>query len=338
MQPWAPVTRIRSSSAPAASHAAILEARSANRIALCPSLANADLVSDPGRAGARAHLRAMGLRRGGLGAPARRDRDHLDGDDAVQPRPARLAAHVADGIRAAGGTPVEFNTIAVSDNLTQGTPGMRASLVSREVIADSIELVGRSQPFDGLICLAACDKTVPGRADGARTARRPGVPLLLGRGGCRFAPRPPGHDQGRLGGRRRASRPEPSRGRSSTELERDACPGIGACAGQFTANTMAVASDFLGLAPAGAGGILAEDPAKAGSGGGGGPARDGRDRPGRPAVVVSDAGVLRERDRRRRRAPAARRTPCSTCSRSPRRQASSSASRTSTGSRARRRG
>ena len=94
-----------------------------------------------------------------------------------------LAAHVAAGVRVAGGTPLEFNTIAISDNLTQGTPGMRASLVSREVIADSVELVGLSQPFDGLVCLGGCDKTVPGLAMGAAAAGRSGVDPLLGRDG-----------------------------------------------------------------------------------------------------------------------------------------------------------
>src|SRR5256886_10561596 len=97
-----------------------------------------------------------------------------------------LAAHVAAGVRAAGGTPLEFNTIAISDNLTQGTPGMRASLVSREVIADSIELVGRSQPFDGLICLAGCDKTVPGSV--VAMVRLAPPPRLLHSGAALFHP------------------------------------------------------------------------------------------------------------------------------------------------------
>ena len=127
-----------------------------------PDLANADLVSDPGRAGARAHLRAMGLGEKDWARPLIGIATTWTGTMPCNLGQRRLAAHVAEGIRAAGGTPLEFGTIAVSDNLTQGTLGMRASLVSREVIADSIELVGRSQPFDGLICLAACDKTVPG--------------------------------------------------------------------------------------------------------------------------------------------------------------------------------
>ena len=91
-----------------------------------------------------------------------------------------LAEHVAAGVRAAGGTPLEFNTIAVSDNLTQGMPGMRASLVSREVIADSIELVGRSQPFDGLVCLVGCDKTAPGAVMAMLRLDVPGLVLYSG--------------------------------------------------------------------------------------------------------------------------------------------------------------
>ncbi len=227
-----------------------------------PDLANADLVSDPGRAGARAHLRAMGFREKDWARPLVGIATTWTGTMPCNLGQRRLAAHVAEGIRASGGTPVEFNTIAVSDNLTQGTPGMRASLVSREVIADSIELVGRSQPFDGLICLAACDKTVPGAL---MALVRLDVPGFLFYSGAASA----GSHDGR-----QVTIKEVWEGVGAFEagtisreeldgLERDACPGIGACAGQFTANTMAVASDFLGLAPAGAGGLLAEDPAKA---------------------------------------------------------------------------
>ncbi len=229
-----------------------------------PHLANADLVSDPGRAGARAHLRAMGLSEKDWARPLIGIATTWTGTMPCNLGQRRLAAHVAEGIRAAGGTPLEFGTIAVSDNLTQGTLGMRASLVSREVIADSIELVGRSQPFDGLICLAACDKTVPGAL---MALVRLDVPGFLFYSGAAAA----GSHRGRqvtikevweaVGAFEAGaiSREE------LDELEREACPGIGACAGQFTANTMAVAGDFLGLAPAGAGGLLADDPAKAAS-------------------------------------------------------------------------
>jgi dihydroxy-acid dehydratase len=226
-----------------------------------PGLANPGLVDDPGRAGARAHLRAMGLDEGDWRRPLIGIATTWTGTMPCNLGQRELAEHLAAGIRAAGGTPLEFNTIAISDNLTQGTPGMRASLVSREVIADSIELVGRSQPFDGLVCLAACDKTAPGAM---MALVRLDIPGFLFYSGAAAA----GSHQGRTvtikdvwegvgafeaGAISRAE---------LTELERDACPGIGACAGQFTANTMAVAADFLGLAPAGAGGLLATDPAK----------------------------------------------------------------------------
>ncbi len=229
-----------------------------------PELANADLLSDPGRAGARAHLRAMGFGEADWARPLIGIATTWTGTMPCNLGQRRLAAHVAEGVRAEGGTPVEFNTIAVSDNLTQGTPGMRASLVSREVIADSIELVGRSQPFDGLICLAACDKTVPGAL---MALVRLDVPGFLFYSGAAAA----GSHHGRpvtikevwegVG----AFEAGAITREELDELERVACPGIGACAGQFTANTMAVASDFIGLAPAGAGGALAEDPAKAAS-------------------------------------------------------------------------
>ncbi|HEY2938005.1 MAG TPA: dihydroxy-acid dehydratase, partial [Gaiellaceae bacterium] len=125
-------------------------------------LANADIVSSPRRAGARAHLRAMGLSEQDWSRPIVGIATTWTGTMPCNMGQRALAAHVAAGVRAAGGTPLEFNTIAVSDNLTMGTEGMRAPLVSREVIADSIELVGRSQRFDGLVCLVGCDKTVPG--------------------------------------------------------------------------------------------------------------------------------------------------------------------------------
>ncbi len=172
-----------------------------------------------------------------------------------------LAARVAAGVRAAGGTPLEFNTIAISDNLTQGTPGMRASLVSRELIADSVELVGLGQPFDGLVCIGGCDKTVPGLAMGLLRLDVPGLILYSGAmaaGSHNGAPVTiqdvwegvGAHEGGRIDDH------------ELEQLERDACPGLGACTGHFTANTMAVAIDFLGLGPIGLGSVPAADPAK----------------------------------------------------------------------------
>jgi dihydroxy-acid dehydratase len=172
-----------------------------------------------------------------------------------------LAKHVAAGIRAGGGTPLEFNTIAISDNITMGTDGMRASLVSREVIADSIELVGRGHPFDGLVCMVGCDKTVPGAVMACLRLDVPSVVLYSGA-------MAPGSFQGRpvtiqdvweAVGAHEAGRIDDA---ELEALERAACPGVGACAGQFTANTMAVAVDFLGLGPIGLGSVPATDPGK----------------------------------------------------------------------------
>ncbi|TML86997.1 MAG: dihydroxy-acid dehydratase, partial [Actinobacteria bacterium] len=154
-----------------------------------------------------------------------------------------------------------FNTIAVSDNLTQGQPTMRTSLVSREVIADSIELVGRSQPLDGLVCLVGCDKTVPGSVMALLRLDVPGLVLYSG------AMAPGAHngkavtiqDVWEAVGAHEAGQISDD---ELDALERDACPGFGACQGHFTANTMAAAVDFLGLGPIGLGGIPATDPAK----------------------------------------------------------------------------
>jgi dihydroxy-acid dehydratase len=158
-----------------------------------------------------------------------------------------LARHVAEGVAVAGGVPLEFNTIAVSDNQSQGTPGMRASLISREVIADSIELMTRAHDFDALVCLVGCDKTVPAALMALARLDKPAV--VLGSGPMRA---------GRLRGREvtigdvwEAVGAE-ERGlltrEQLDELEHAACPGPGTCAGHFTANTMVVALDCLGLA------------------------------------------------------------------------------------------
>ena len=151
-----------------------------------------------------------------------------------------LAKHVKDGIRAAGGTPIEFNTISVSDGVSMGTSGMRASLISREVIADSIELVAEGHLFDGLVCLVGCDKTIPGGRDGARPPRHPRARLLQRLDRARAA------SEGRdvtiqdvfeaVGARAAGTMTD----EEVHALESVACPGAGACGGQFTANTMAL--------------------------------------------------------------------------------------------------
>src|SRR5215831_10008934 len=173
-----------------------------------------------------------------------------------------LAEHVKAGIRAAAATPMEFNTVSISDGITMGTEGMRASLVSREVIADSIELVARGNGFDGLVVLVGCDKTIPG---GVMALARLNVPGVLLYGGSIA----PGHWHDRsvtiqdvfeaVGAHAAGAITDDDLCR----LEADACPGAGACGGQFTANTMAIASEFLGIAALGSGSVPALDPAKA---------------------------------------------------------------------------
>jgi dihydroxy-acid dehydratase len=172
-----------------------------------------------------------------------------------------LAAHVKEGVRAAGGTPMEFNTVSISDGITMGTEGMKASLVSREVIADSIELVTRGNGFDGLVLLVGCDKTIPGAAMALARLNIPGLVLY----GGSIAP---GHWQGHevtiqdvfeaVGAHAAGRLSDADLGK----LEASACPGAGACGGQFTANTMAIACEFLGIAALGSGSVPANDPAK----------------------------------------------------------------------------
>ena len=172
-----------------------------------------------------------------------------------------LAAAAEAGVREAGGTPMQFSTIAISDGITMGTDGMRSSLISREVIADSIELVACGHHFDALVCVCSCDKTVPGCAMALARVNRPGVLLY---GGTIM----PGRFRGRrvaVGevfeavGAVSAGRMDPG---DLDELERAACPGAGACGGQYTANTMSMVMEAIGLSPLGLNSIPAVDPAK----------------------------------------------------------------------------
>ena len=162
----------------------------------------------------------------------------------------QLAVRVKEGVRRAGGTPMEFNTIAISDGITMGTEGMKASLVSRELIADSMELMARGHMFDALVTVVACDKTIPA---GAMALLRMNVPGVLLYGGSIMP--------GRLGDRELTIQDVYEAvgahvaGKITDEelkaIEDFACPGAGACGGQFTANTMALATEFLGLAAMG---------------------------------------------------------------------------------------
>ncbi len=217
---------------------------------------SAALTDGPDRAGARAMLKATGLTDEDLAKPI-----VGVGTTWIETMPCNLnqrdlAVHVKRGVRDAGGTPMEFNTVAVSDGVSMGTSGMRASLVSREVIADSIELVARGHLFDGLVCLVACDKTNPGAA---MAVGRLDIPAIVSYSGS-IAPG--------LYHQREVSVGDVYEGIGAYaaghitaedlhELESAACPGAGACGGQFTANTMSTILDFLGLSPFGTNGIPA---------------------------------------------------------------------------------
>jgi len=219
------------------------------------------IVDGPSRAPARSYFRAVGFSDNDLAKP-------LVGiaNTWIEAMPCNshlrhLAEKVKEGVRAAGGTPMEFNTIAISDGESMGTEGMKASLVSREVIADSIELVGRGYMFDAMVALAGCDKTIPGTAMGLI---RLNLPSLVLYGGSIQPGRFRGHDVTiqdvfEAVGAHSAGKITDA---DLKEIETVACPGAGACGGQFTANTMAMALEFIGLTPLGLGNVPATDPRK----------------------------------------------------------------------------
>jgi dihydroxy-acid dehydratase len=232
---------------------------------MSPARRSAALTEGPSRAGARAMLKAVGFTDDDLRQP-------LVGvaNTWIEIGPCNLhlrdlAVSVKAGIRQAGATPMEFNTVSVSDGITMGTEGMRMSLVSREVIADSIELVARANQFDALIVLVGCDKTIPA---GAMALARLDIPGLVLYGGSIAPGRWNEHDvtiqdvYEAIGAN--------ACGRMSDAdlcaLEAQACPGAGACGGQFTANTMATALEFLGLSPLGSASVPALHPLKARAG------------------------------------------------------------------------
>ncbi len=228
---------------------------------------SAALTDGPDRAAARGMLKAIGFTDEDLAKPI-----IGVGTSWIETMPCnynhrRLAESVKAGIRAAGGTPMEFTTISVSDGVSMGTEGMKASLVSREVVADSIELVARGHLFDGLVCVFGCDKTGPGAAMALARLDIPGLTLYSGTiyPGIRTAVDGTTTRDATVVtifeaiGAYRA-------GKISLDelyaVESASCPGPGACGGQFTANTMSMVIETLGLSPAGLNGIPAEDPAK----------------------------------------------------------------------------
>ena len=219
------------------------------------------LYDGPDRAPARSYLKAIGLGDDDIKKPIIGIASTWTGTMPCNFGLRDLAQHVARGIRDAGGTPMEFNTIAISDGITMGTEGMKTSLISREVIADSIELMGLGHMFDAMVVLVGCDKTIPA---GVMALLRLDIPGVILYGGSiapgRFRDRDVtilnlfeavgAHAAGRLSDA------------DLKELEDVVCPGVGACGGQFTANTMAMACEFLGISPMGSGSVAAADPHK----------------------------------------------------------------------------
>jgi dihydroxy-acid dehydratase len=219
------------------------------------------LTEGPARAPARAYLKGIGYDDEALARP-------IVGVAStwIETMPCNfhlraLAAQVKEGIREAGGTPMEFNTIAISDGITMGTPGMKTSLVSREVVADSIELVGRGHYFDAIVALSGCDKTIPGTV---MALARLNVPSLMLYGGSIPPGRFHGHDVTiqdvfeAVGAHAAGAMSD----EELAELEAVASPGAGACGGQFTANTMAMAFEMLGISPMPASMVPAQDGGK----------------------------------------------------------------------------
>ncbi len=223
---------------------------------------SAAITEGPSRAPARAMLKAVGFTDEDLRRPIVGVANTWIEIGPCNYHLRAVAAEVKEGIREAGGTPMEFNTVSISDGITMGSEGMRASLVSREVIADSIELVARGNLFDALVVLVGCDKTIPG---GVMALARLNIPGLVLYGGSIA----PGEFEGRsvtiqdvfeaVGAH--------AKGRMTDAellaIENGACPGPGACGGQFTANTMATACEFLGIAPMANSSVPATAPEKA---------------------------------------------------------------------------
>ncbi|OLB82196.1 MAG: dihydroxy-acid dehydratase [Acidobacteria bacterium 13_2_20CM_2_57_6] len=223
------------------------------------------LIEGANRAGARAMLRASGLKDDDFKKPLIGVANTWIEIGPCNYHLRELAQHVKEGIRAAGGTPLEFNTVSISDGITMGTEGMRASLVSREVIADSIELVTRGNLFDALVVLVGCDKTIPG---GIMALARLNIPGLILYGGSIAPGQYEGHSvtiqdvYEAIGKHARGGMTDAE----LKSLECAACPGAGACGGQFTANTMALVCEFLGIAPMGLSSIPATDKGKGAAG------------------------------------------------------------------------
>ncbi len=225
------------------------------------------LTEGPSRAAARSYLRGVGFSKEDLHKPLIGIANTWTEIGPCNFHLRQVAEAVKQGVREAGGTPMEFNTVTISDGITMGTEGMKASLISREVIADSIELVARGNSFDGLICIAGCDKNMPAAIMALGRLDIPGLMLYGGSIAPGKLPQPDGtvkeitilqvfegmgsHAAGKITDAQLEA------------LEATACPGPGACGGQFTANTMAMAGEFLGISPIQITGVPAMSPDKA---------------------------------------------------------------------------
>jgi dihydroxy-acid dehydratase len=238
-------------------------------MAVDPRQNSRKLLEGPDRVVARAMMKAIGFTDESLARPQIGIAHCWIGTMPCNWNHRELAAHVAEGVRAAGGTPIEVNTIAINDGITTGTEGMKTSLVSREIIADSVELVARGHMFDGIVTISGCDKTIPAMAMVLGRLNIPGVMLYGGSiasGQC--------VGQGRMFSGRKLTIQDIYEALGAynagkiteselKDVEDHACPGAGACGGQFTANTMATAYQMLGISAMGSNDIPALDPLKA---------------------------------------------------------------------------
>ncbi|RZI99512.1 MAG: dihydroxy-acid dehydratase [Brevundimonas sp.] len=230
-----------------------------------PNARSRAVTAGPNRAAARSYLRAAGMQDADFDKPMIAIVNTWSSVTPCNMHLDRLANDVRAGIIAAGGYPVDFNTIVVTDGISMGTPGMKASLISREVVADSIELAVEGHQLDGVICIVGCDKTIPAAA---MALARMDIPGLVYYGGTIMP--------GRIGGAdisiQQVFEAVGAHGAGTIDddqlksVESAACPGAGACGGQFTANTMAMALSVMGLSPMGANDVPAVDPAKAAEG------------------------------------------------------------------------
>ena len=219
------------------------------------------ITDGPSRAPARAMLKAVGFDDAALSRPIIGVANTWTEIGPCNFHLRELGQRIKEGVREAGGTPMEFNTVSISDGITMGSEGMRASLVSREVIADSIELVARGNLFDGLVVLVGCDKTIPG---GVMALARLDIPGLVLYGGSIAPGRWEGHDVTiqdvfEAVGAHASGKMTDAR---LTALENSACPGAGACGGQFTANTMSTVCELIGISPMSANVVPALDDKK----------------------------------------------------------------------------